>query len=452
MTQFLLALSRSNSVKLATIGVLILVLLIPTAMIEGVISDRAQLANEARNDIMTAWGRQQTLVGPILAVPYERTVTDPDDTLHVIHGVVYHLPQSADTDIQLDSQLRYRGLYTVPVYEARLTLDAQFDKLPLRALGLHNATIDYARAQLIIALSDPRKLREAPVAMVDDIRVEFGAGSSLLSSLGPHIAAPLDDVALALKDGAINVTTNLQFAGTDSFRLAPIGDSNAVTMSANWGNPSFDGQYLPAQREVDDAAFSASWKLTSLGRQYPSHWLNNDVDGQTIQSSVFGATLKTPLGTYALASRAVRYAVLAIALSFACFFLFEVISRLHLHAVQYLLIGFANCLFFLLLLTFAEHIGFSLAYALSTAASIALIGGYSITVLQARKRAGIFAAALIALYAFVFMTLRAQNYALLAGSVGLWLMLAAVMYLTRRVDWHAAGAATDTNSPTQEMV
>ncbi len=439
MTQFLQALSRSNSVKLATIGVLILVLLIPTAMIDGVISDRAQLADEAHNDIMTAWGRQQTLVGPILVVPYEHTVLEKVGPPRRVQGVIYHLPKEANTRVELDSQLRYRGLYTVPVYEAQLELDARFDELPLNELGLRDAKIDFSRAQLIVALSDPRTLREAPLATVDEMRVQFGAGTSLAPALGPHIAAPLSDVALELKDGAIKVATSLHFAGTDSIHLAPVGDANSVTMAANWANPSFDGQYLPTTREVTDTAFTASWKLTGLGRNFPSYWVNNSIGMHEIRSSLFGATLKTPLGTYALASRAVRYAVLAIALSFACFFLFEVVSGLHLHAVQYLLVGCANCLFFLLLLTFAEHIGFSLAYGLSASASIALIGGYSITVLQARLRAGIFAGALVALYAFVFMTLRAQNYALLAGSVGLWLMLAAVMYLTRRVDWHAAG-------------
>jgi len=435
MTQLLDQLSRSNSVKLASIGALALLLLIPTAMIDNVIRERAQLADVAREDIMNSWGRQQSLAGPILSVPYRHIVSNKHGPARTASGVAYYLPRVATFDVQVNSQLRYRGIYTVPVYEATIRVDAQFVAIPANTPGLANAEFDYDRAQLIVALDDPRTLRETPLALVNKKEIPFEAGSAGLDRFGPHIVAPIGEMNVSGQRLTFGAT--LKFAGTDALRIAPVGDASEIVMTSNWANPSFQGPYLPAQRHIDDDGFEASWQITSLGRTYPAIWVNNSVDKNVLASSFFGVAFKAKLNTYDIASRAVRYAILTIALTFACFFLFEIVSALHLHPVQYLLVGFANCLFFLLLLTLSEYIGFVGAYVLSAAASICLIGGYAAAILRARARAAVCVAVLLTLYAFVFMTLRAQNFALLAGSIGLWVVLGALMYFTRQVDWHA---------------
>ena len=441
--QAVTAIGRSSSVKLASIGFLVLILLLPTAMIEQVIDERASLAQSARQDIMVAWGNEQSIIGPALVVPYSRTVFTSDERSSVITGHVYHLPQTAEINVNVDAQLRYRGLYTVPVYESQVDLQARFEKLPLEALGLSDAKLNYAQARLVIGLYDPRTLRATPQAVVAGTPIRFAAGARDTAQFGAHIVAPLQSIDLASTQGEFDFSTQFAMAGTDRIDIAPVGDTNIITMNANWPSPSFQGRYLPVERQITDAGFRAAWKVTSLGRQYPTSWLDDAVMQPTITASLFGAQLKTPLGTYEMAKRAIRYAVLAIGLSFACFFLFDIISALHLHPVQYLLIGFANCLFFLLLLTLSEHIAFLPAYLISAFACISLIGGYSAAVLHARRRAAVCVAVLIALYGFLFMTLRAQSFALLAGSLGLWAVLGAVMYLTRRVNWHVTTTSKD---------
>ncbi|MFK8017218.1 MAG: cell envelope integrity protein CreD [Gammaproteobacteria bacterium] len=435
------AIGRSSSVKLASIGFLILVLLLPTAMIESVIDERAALAAHAREDIMRAWGRQQSLIGPVLVIPYTADIQRSDGRAAVRTGFVYHLPESLDANLDVDAQLRYRGLYTVPVYTTAVKLSATFTPVPIAALGLTHATVHFDQARLAIGLSDPRTLRETPEVSIGDTTIRFAAGAYQTNLLGPHIVAPLTLVDLTESRGAFAMNSRFHLAGSDTLTLAPVADTNTISMEGNWPGPSFQGNYLPTDREILDDGFVANWQVTSLGRSYPTSWLDDAVTDQTLHSSLFGTQLKTPLSTYQMAKRAVRYAILAIGLSFACFFLFDTVSALHLHPVQYLLIGFANCLFFLLLLTLSEHIAFLPAYLISALACTTLIGGYSAAVLHARRRAAVCVAALVALYGFLFMTLRAQSLALLAGSVGLWLVLGTVMYLTRRVDWHV-GAST----------
>ncbi len=254
------------------------------------------------------------------------------------------------------------------------------------------------------------------------------------------IDAPADALQLDVLKASFSVQTELKFAGSNRLSVVPVGDSQHVAVNANWPDPSFTGRYLPRERTISSDGFDALWDITSLGRGFGVTTVDAARLTEPMRMSAFGVNLKPGLSTYDKARRALRYAILAITLTFACFFLFDVLGALRLHAVQYLLVGFANCLFFLLLISLAEHIGFAGGYAISAAASALLIGGYSAVVLQARWRAALCTGALAATYGFIYMTLGAQTYALLVGSLGLWFVLAAVMYLTRHVDWRTASS------------
>lgn len=433
-------LSRSVTLKLVTIGALILVLLIPTFMIEGLINDRASLAYEAKSEIMRSWGQPQLVAGPVLLIPWQRSTTLPDGKTHVQSGVIAHLPVDVAMKAAVDTETRYRGLYTVPVFSTQLDVSARFNPPDALALGLSPEHLALDRARLVMGLSDPRTLRSAPVLNVGDAQRAFSAGGRLLDPAIPTIEVAMAELPAGTINDTFSVKTRLTFAGTDQLSFAPVGDSQRVEIDADWPDPSFSGHYLPGERDIDETGFRASWAVTSLGRGYPG--TTNNAAGLFAQmdAASFGVTLKPKLNTYDRARRAIHYAVLAITLTFACFFLLDILGRIGLHTVQYVLVGSANCLFFLLLLSLAEHVAFDLAYLISAVASVVMIGGYSASVLRARWRAGLCAAALAALYGFVYMTLGAQTYALLVGSLGLWLVLAAVMYLTRRVDWRAATA------------
>jgi inner membrane protein len=219
----------------------------------------------------------------------------------------------------------------------------------------------------------------------------------------------------------------------------PLADSTSVSIHSTWDSPSFIGGHLPETRDVRADGFDATWRISNLGRDLPSRWTSESYQYQQAERSSFGVGLFVPVGMYQLADRATKYAVLIIGLTFVGYFLFEVISRLHLHPLQYLLVGFANTLFYLLLLSFSEHIGFGWAYLVSSVASTMLIGGYSGSILGSRRRAVVIVGMLAGLYGFLYLTLNAENYALLAGSLGLWVILGLVMYLTRGIDWHNWG-------------
>ena len=214
-------------------------------------------------------------------------------------------------------------------------------------------------------------------------------------------------------------------------------------MTSNWSSPSFTGRRLPGEREVRDDGFDASWQASSLGRALPSVWIDTHSALGDVSGGAFGVRLIQTVGLYQLMHRAIRYAVLFIGLTFVTYFLMEIVGKLRLHPLQYLLVGLANTLFYMLLLALSEHIGFDLAYTISAMASAALISGYSAAILERRTRAALVALVLAGLYLFLYLTLKAETFALLAGSTGLWVVLAAVMYLTRRINWYASDEDAD---------
>jgi inner membrane protein len=234
----------------------------------------------------------------------------------------------------------------------------------------------------------------------------------------------------------------LALAGSDSLRLLPAGSDTEVHLSSLWTDPSFEGAYLPVERAVNEAGFEAKWKVLRLARGFPPQWKSGDVALAQLDSSLVGVRLLSPVDAYTTTDRAVKYELLFIYLTFGAMFLVEVMARRRVHPVQYALIGFALCLFYLLLLSLAEHTGFLVAYATAAVAITLLIAGYSRAVLGTRGRTAAVAALVSTLYLYLFVLLQIQDYALLVGSVGLFVALAIVMYLTRGIDWYALHPAS----------
>ena len=231
--------------------------------------------------------------------------------------------------------------------------------------------------------------------------------------------------------------------GSQKLSLLPLGDKTKVKLSSDWASPSFHGAYLPTTRRVGQAGFSAEWRILNLGRTYAAHWQGASVSEEELSSSMFGLELYTPIDVYQRSNRAGKYGVLFIGLTFLVYFMFEIFTRLLVHPLQYVLVGFAICLFYMLLLSLSEHFGFHLAYVASAIVSIGLITGYSASVLRARSRALVVGGVLSALYAFLYIVLQAENFAMLMGSLMLFVTLALVMYLTRNIDWYRISLASD---------
>ena len=429
---------RSSLVKVAGIGFLILVLIIPLAMTRDVISDRRSLSDAAKHEIMRSWGGRQVVGGPILVVPYIKVTIDPYVDRTEERGEVYFLPENLSYDADLRTEIRYRGIHEVPVYTANMRINGHFAPPDTSGLGLDGADFDWQRATIVLPVADARAIRNAPTISVGEAALPFEAGGMLVHGFAPQIVAHMNDVLGAeVRAADIEFDIDIDVAGTEVLQFLPLGNSTEVSVRSPWASPSFNGRYLPETREISDDGFAASWRLSSLGRALPARWTSHSPQQNT--ASAFGVDLFVPVGLYQLADRATKYGILFIGLTFVTFFLFEVLARMSLHPLHYLLVGFANVLFYLLLLSFSEHIGFGGSYLLSTLASTSLVTAYSSSILGNWQRASLVTAMLICLYGFLYLTLNAESYAMLAGSVGLWVTLALVMYLTRKIDWYRWG-------------
>ena len=429
-------LNRSVSTKVFFIGLLVMVLLIPVSMIKGVINDRQIVSHQAEADIMRSWGGEQVLAAPILILPYEYMDTTQYGSRLITGKRLYVLPDELNVDVRLRPEVRYRGIHEVPIYNSVIRVNGSFVMPGAAALRIDPSQIDWGGAMIAIGVSDARAVLNTPRIEIGDQSSSFVANGLEIDGLPPQIIAPIKIPLDETSGSRTSFSFELSLNGTNSLSFLPLGDTTRVAVTSSWASPSFTGAYLPVEREITDEGFSARWEVSSLGRTMPSVWHEGELNDNVVRRSEFGVGIYMPVGLYQLTLRATKYAVLFIGLTFVAYFMFEIMSGLQLHILQYLMIGFANTIFYLLLLSLAEHIGFGWAYILSAIASGSLIVGYSNAALQQRQRVGLISFVLLCLYSFLYMTLQAETYALLFGSVGLWMSLAIVMYLTRRVDWY----------------
>lgn len=434
--------SRSASLKVIVVALLTLVMLVPLGMIRNIVHDRENNAATAVLDIRNSWGGDQIVTGPVLKLPFELKDQTIYGTSYVDEKFVYLLADELQIDASVATEIRYRGMHEVPVYSSVIKIKGRVDFAALETLGISIQQIRWAGAELFVGVSDPMALSKVPVVAVGTRRVSFAAGGKGIEGLASQLNAPLGKLLEASQvQGEMEFDISMAINGSDSLRFFPLAENAQLTMSANWGSPSFIGRLLPSVREIRDDGFEASWHSTHIGRKLPVAWVTTQDPRSFAAESAFGARFVQTVGLYQLIERSTKYAVLIIGLTFVAYFLMEVVADLKLHPLQYLLVGLANTLFFLLLLSLSEHVGFDVAYFLSAGASTSLIAGYSAAILLSRMRAFMMVAVLAALYAFLYMTLKAESFALLAGSIGLWVALAAIMYLTRRINWYAEGGA-----------
>lgn len=438
MQQIASGLTRSASIKALVIGLLILILLIPVSMIKSIIYDRIGVHNDARASIMQSWGGIQTITGPVLVLPYRIVRIDSFGNSIVRRAFAYVLPAKLEVDVEANPEIRYRGMHEVPIYSAHVALRGDFPTPDFAALAPAATDVEWDKAFVALSVSDARAIAHTPLIDIGGSVSRFKSGGRpFLHNTSPPLMASVDaDLADYRQGGTLDFEMTMQLNGADSLQVSPLADTTVVSIQSSWPSPSFVGDYLPETREVSDTGFTADWRVSSLGRELPAQWTgsNTSTTGEYLPS--FGVNFYQPISLYQLTLRATKYAILFIGMSFVAYFLFEVMTGLRLHPLQYLLVGFANAVFYLLLLSLAEHIGFALAYVVSAAGSIALIAGYSASVLAGRGRSLLMAGILTGLYGFLYMTLKAETFALLAGALGLWLTLAIVMFLTRRIDWY----------------
>ena len=372
--------NKTLGFKLGLIAVLILLLLIPLLMIGGLIDERQQLRNNVLGEIAASSSFDQLVSGPVVVVPYrkyERRWIDKDgksvQETSTVHGQLYFLPETFEMDVGVDTELRARGIYQARLFHAKSRISGRF-KLPER-WGIEKDYDDYRfdKPRLMVGISDIRGIENSLELKLDDQRLPFqpGNGVDWLPG-GVHVDLPQFSEPQARE---FTYAFDLDLLGTGQLAVLPVGRSSTVDMRANWPHPSFIGNFLPSRRAIDEKGFSAHWQTTFFATNLEEavRLCATAQKCADFTDRAFGVSFVDPVDQYLKSERAIKYALLFIALTFAGFFLFEVLKNLSVHPVQYILVGVALAFFYLLLLSLAEHMAFARAYALAASACVLLI-------------------------------------------------------------------------------
>lgn len=432
--------------KMAAIIILGLLLLIPLVMVYGVLSERLARRDAAVKEISATWGSPQVIVGPMLIVPYtqvqkawrDQTVGGRVERVAVNEQTrqrAFFLPAVLEADGQLSPTRLHRGIYEAVVYDGTIRISGSF-MLPLPAeWKVEPQQVLWDEAELAISITDLRGAKEAFDVTLGSQVYTLRPGSRL-DGFPSGLHSPVK--GLGSQPASIPFEMRVSLRGSRSLRLAPLGLNNNVKISSAWPDPSFQGAFLPTERKVGPEGFSARWQVSSYGRSFPQQWTDSSPAAPgAISASLFGVDLEPVVDSYRFVERAIKYGVLPIALLFTAFFLFEVIAGVRIHPFQYTLVGLALCLFYLALLALSEIASFGVAYWTGAAAATLMISLYCARALRGGRRADVVAVGLPAVYAFLFVILRLQDYSLLIGTAGLFVALALVMWVTRNIDWYA---------------
>jgi inner membrane protein len=429
--------SGSVTFKAAVVGFMVLMLLVPLMMLRGLIQERSALRDQAFDRVAEGWGGPASVGGPILIVPIETGITGRDGN-KTVRTDAYLLPARLDVRVRLttEPEPRYVGIYSVPVYQASIEAKGQFDLQSLASLATgEESRYLWEQARIRVPLSESRSLREVRTARVGDRELALRPGSA---GQFRGIEAPID-LTGASENRTLEFVFDAAISGSREFLVLPLGSITSVFMQSDWPHPSFRGGFSPVEREVNTAGFAARWQVLELNRSYGQAWTAGQVDETLVAGSGLGVGLYQSVDVYQRAERAVKYALLFIALTFLTFFAWEQLSAVRLHPLQYLLVGLALSMFYVLLLALSEHIRFALAYVISAVALVILMGVYIAGALGSRRRGLVIAAAMGLVYSLLYALILSEDYALLMGAIALFTALAAVMIATRKIDWYRPG-------------
>jgi inner membrane protein len=451
---------ESIMVKLGSIGFLILILLIPSAWIESLIEDRERRADSVVEEVASKWSGRQTLNGPVLTIPfivhYEvvldnerevggRIIVEKKKEMRERIEQAHFLPEKLNINGSVNPQVLHRGIFDAAVYESAIAINAIFNTPDFEKLKIAPSDVLWSESVITIGIKDLRGISDNPVLLVGG-KVCSGEPSSSLPFVadrndGSNISGTGVEVKLPWKSAADfngDVSMKLPLKGSSSLYFSPVGKTTDVELSGPWADPSFEGEFLPASRTVNEQGFTAAWKILHYNRPFAQHWIGSE---KSLTGSEFGARLLIPVDQYQKSMRTSKYSVLVIMLTFVSLFMVEIMRKIRIHPFQYILIGAALIIYYSLLLSFSEQVGYNWAYLIATMATVVLIGLYSFTFLSSKLLVATFTSLLAFFYGFIFVIIQLQDFSLLLGSVGLFLIIAAIMYFSRGVKWYKEGEA-----------
>jgi len=422
--------------KVGIIIFLMLILMIPTAMVESLIHERENVQARAIEEVSSKWGKGQIISGPFISIPFDKYVKrfnkkDSINEIIVLKEWAYFLPEELKIDGNIVPEKRYRGIYEVVVYESKLKIEGNFDNFDFKKLDIDKKDVHFDKATINFGINDLKGIEKQVSINWNNENISFNSGTATkhIISSGINAVVPIQ------KDSVTNYefTTEIDLKGSQYLYFTPVGKTTDITINSNWQTPSFTGMYLPDDRTVSEQGFESKWNILHLNRNYPQEWVGNSFE---IDSSSFGTDLLLPVDNYKKSYRVARYAILFLVLTFVTFFFVEVMKKVFIHPIQYLLVGIAIIVFYTLLLSLSEHIKFNIAYILASVLTISLVSLYTIAILKSKQIGFLIFGILFIMYAFIFTIIQLEDYALLIGSIGMFTILGIVMYYSRKIDWY----------------
>lgn len=436
--------------KIVTIFIIALLLLIPTSMIESLIFERENTQKEAISEVSSKWGEEQTISGPFISIPYTKFVKefskkDSAEKLVPVKDFIHVLPNVLNINGNINPEERNRGIYEIVVYNSKVNISGKFSSINLSEFDIPKENIQFDKAYLTVGINDLRGIEEQINLKWNTKTVSFNPGVTNNDIVKSGINAP---VTVSLNDSLeYGFSFDINLKGSQLLYFTPVGKVTDINMSSSWKNPSFNGAFLPDTRTVSDSGFKANWNVLHLNRNYPQAWIGSKFN---IDNSAFGINLLLPVDNYQKSYRSIRYAILFIAFTFMVFFFIEILNKVFIHPIQYILVGIALIVFYSLLLSISEHLKFNLAFIISAIATLLLIAGYVKAILKSTQLTYLISSILLILYSFIFIIIQLQDFALLIGSIGIFIILGLVMYFSRKIDWYSLNLKDKNDDPVLE--
>lgn len=433
-----------STVKLILVSVLVIMFLIPISLIKGLVSDRKYYQGDAVSSIVTPMGGTPEFQGIVIAVPfkiykdvYNDKTKEYAKTECGIDYIVF-VPDSYSLDINANPYYLTRGIFKVPVFNGDVKMSAQFKNFDCSHFKIAEKDIMMEDSILIIGLKNTKNLTSQP-------KIKINGKELLMSSIDYNSVSPFD-TSIFFNLSNVDMTKVLDLSGTIAFqggkeiRIMPIGTDNNFKMTSSWKSPGFTGGWLPNERDISDDGFTALWNIAGLSTVYSKSWMSGKIV-KTPES--VNISFVTPVDAYKKTERSVKYALLFLIIPFIALLVSEIFSKIRIHPVQYCLIGFANVVFYLLLLSISEHISFDITYMICSLSVCFVMFLYAMAIFKNAKWGGLLSAVQFVSFIFLYGTLQAEDYALLIGSIGLFIVVSLLMFITRKIDWYELNKKTE---------
>jgi inner membrane protein len=451
---------ESIMVKLFSIGFLIIILLIPSSWIQDMIVERQMRAEQVMTEVADKWSGSQTISGPVLVIPYRKqeVIDHGKDGKEIREHIekAYFLPEDLDITGTIKPETLHRGIFDAVVYESPLEIKSAFVKPDFKGLSIADDMVNWKDAYMIFGITDLRGISDNPTFTLGNnvlgaepsnnigitiTRSRPKGESEYYNAADKRVTQSSNGIVVRLNwdtpppfTEKEHVRIKLNLKGSRRLDFVPAGKTTTVKLSGPWADPSFDGEFLPTDREITAEGFTASWKVLHFNRPFSQQWTE---DNQHLSGADFGIKLLIPVDQYQKSIRTSKYGVLVILLTFVALFLVEITQRIRIHPFQYILIGAALTIYYTLLLSFSEHVGYNIAYIAASFATVVLISLYSISFFRNTKLTFLFSILLVIFYAFIFVIILQQDFSLLLGSIGLFMIVGLLMYFSRKVNWYS---------------